>query len=402
MKKLANLFLFLFLLTAILGVVNALQHPFLNLPFFSTLEQLTWLMCLATAVLVYLGMGFNQHLPKIILVPLFLWLWWKLIGYWPLENLLGDSFRLYAAGGQLFFGLAVLSLNKQLNRTSLFLVRSQFSGPSFSGGNLLRFCLISIPVVPITLLLICYFFAGQLIDVNTGGFVQLKPNGLYLSEKIYRQGDKQIRLTGMIHLGQEDFYSELIDSLDRSHTLILAEGVSDKDGLLKEHFSYGKIADLLGLESQDKISFPGRVIENLDSDEPDSDQLAGPDILRADIDLNQFDPRTLEVLNALAKYVLNSESLAEGYLEFNRWAQDHISDDLEEVVMNDLINKRNRAVVSYLPKALKKYDTVVIPWGALHMQGIEAMVKKKGFELEKSHSRLSIDFLLLPYEKIWE
>jgi len=206
----------------------------------------------------------------------------------------------------------------------------------------------------------------------------------------------------MIHLGQEDFYSELIESLDSSRTLILAEGVSDNDGRLKEHFSYGKIADLLGLESQEKISFPGRVIESLDTDDSDSDHRDGPDILRADIDLNQFDPRTLEVLNALAKYVLNSDSLTEGYLEFNRWAQDHISDDLEEVIMNDLINKRNRAVISYLPKALKKYDTIVIPWGALHMQGIEAMVKKRGFRLEESHSRLSIDFLLLPYEKIWE
>jgi uncharacterized protein YbaP (TraB family) len=402
MKKLANLFLYLFLLTAILGIAAELQHPFLNLPFFSTLEQITWLICLASATLVYLGMGFNRHLPKIILIPLFLWLWWKLIGYWPLENLLGDSFRLYAAGGQLLFGLAILSLNKQLNRKSLFLVRSQFSGPPFSGSNLLRFCLISLPVVPITLLLISYSFVGQLIDVNTGGFVQLKPNGLYLTERIYRQGEKHIRLTGMIHLGQEDFYSELIESLDSSRTLILAEGVSDNDGRLKEHFSYGKIADLLGLESQEKISFPGRVIESLDADHSDSDHRDGPDILRADIDLNQFDPRTLEVLNALAKYVLNSDSLTEGYLEFNRWAQDHISDDLEEVIMNDLINKRNRAVISYLPKALKKNDTIVIPRGALHMQGIEAMVKKRGFRLEASHSRLSIDFLLLPYEKIWE
>ncbi len=401
MKKLANLFLLLFLLTALLGIVDELQRPFLNLPFLSTLEQVTWLMCLMTAVLVYLGMGFNRHLPKIILVPLFLWVWWKLIGYWPLENLLGDSFRLYAAAGQLLLGLAVLSLNRQLNGKSLFLVRSQFAGPAFSGGNLLRFCLISIPVVPITLLLICYFFVGQLIDVNTGGFVQLKPNGLYLTEKIYRQGDKQIRLTGMIHLGQEDFYSSLIDSLDGSRALILAEGVSDNDGLLKEHFSYGKIADLLGLESQEKISFPGRIIESLD-DETVATSQDKPDILRADVDLRQFDPRTLEVLNALAKYVLNSDSLTEGYLEFNRWARDHIGDDLEEVVMNDLITKRNRAVVSYLPKALKKYDTIIIPWGALHMQGIEAMTKKRGFRLAKSHSRLSIDFLLLPYEKIWE
>jgi hypothetical protein len=206
----------------------------------------------------------------------------------------------------------------------------------------------------------------------------------------------------MIHLGQEDYFSNLMDSISGKRTLILAEGVTDTDGLMTEHFNYGKIADLLGLTSQEKVRFKGNLIEASDLDQEMTGTADIPDLLPADIDLKQFDPHTLEVLNALAKYVLNAESLTSGYFEFNQWAQNHVTSDSNGIIMDDLIGKRNRSVVSYLPKALRKYDTVIIPWGALHMKGIEEEVLKKGFQLENSQKRLSIDFLLLPYEKLWK
>ena len=68
--------------------------------------------------------------------------------------------------------------------------------------------------------------------------------------------------------------------------------------------------------------------------------------------------------------------------------------------MNDLVEKRNRSVLSYLPKALEKYDTVIIPWGALHMKGIEEQVKMRGFQLEKELNRRSIDLWKLPYRQL--
>ncbi|RLB76768.1 MAG: hypothetical protein DRH06_05215, partial [Deltaproteobacteria bacterium] len=293
-------------------------------------------------------------------------------------------------------------LNQQRNHKSLLLVRSQFSGAPFSGRNLLRFSLISLLVVPVALLLISYSLVGNLIKTNTAGFVQLKPNGLYMTERVYQQNEKQIRLVGMIHLGEEEFYDDLTASIPGHQTLILAEGVSDKGHLLTEQFSYGRIANLLGLTSQEKINFPGKLIEVADLDDKREENQEIPDILRADIDLQQFDLRTLEVLNAMAKYLLNGESLVSGYLAFNRWAEEHFSPDLNEIVMTDLITKRNRSVLGYLPKALNRYDTVIIPWGALHMQGIEKAVLEKGFQLEQSQTRQSINFLSLPYQQLWK
>ena len=402
MRKLANLFLVLFLIAAILGIANELLHLFLNFQYFAGLQQLIWFALIGVGSLVYLGFGFNKHLPKLILIPLFIWLFWNMVDYWPLENAIGSYFRLYASCGQFLLGAAVLRLNRKINNERLLLARSQFIGPAFSGRNLFRFCLISIPIMPIALLLTSYAVIDSLIEETTAGFVQLKPNGLYMTERIYQQENKQIRLTGMIHLGQEDFYANLMASIPNGRTLILAEGVTDEEGLMTERFGYGKIADLLGLTSQENVHFQGRLIGAIELDEIDIGEQNTPDILRADIDLKQFDPRTLEVLNALAKYILNADSLADGYLEFNRWTQEHTTPDLNGIIMDDLINKRNQSVIGYLPKALNKYDTVVIPWGALHMKGIETAVQEKGFALESSHERLSIDFLLLPYGRLWE
>lgn len=402
MRKLANLFLVTFLVSAVLGIANELLHLFLDLQFLSELQQLVWLACLFSAVIVYFGLAFNRHLPKTILIPLFIWLFWSLLNYWPIENMTGDYFRLYTSSGQLLLGMAMLQLNQQRNHKSLLLVRSQFSGAPFSGRNLLYFSLISLLVVPVALLLISYSFVGNLIKTNTAGFVQLKPNGLYMTERIYQRDNKQIRLVGMIHLGEEEFYDDLTASISGHRALILAEGVSDKGNLLTERFSYGKFAGLLGLTSQERVPFPGTLIDAAELDKGKVENQNTPDILRADIDLQQFDPRTLEVLNALAKYLLNSDSPMVGYVAFNRWADEHFDPNLNGIVMTDLIDKRNRSVLSYLPKALNKYDTVVIPWGALHLQGIEKAVLAKGFQLKQSQTRQSINFLSLPYRKLWE
>ncbi|WP_321389500.1 hypothetical protein [uncultured Desulfuromusa sp.] len=402
MRKLANLFLILFVVSAVFSIADELLQLFLAIPVLSWVHQFCRLSYLCLGTIVYLGFAFNRHLPKVIFFPLFIWIFWGLIGHWPFDGRDSEYSRLFFACGQLILGFAILQLNQQINHKSTLLDPSQFVGPAFSGQNLLRFCLVNVLVLPIALTLISYSFVDRLIETRTAGFVQLKPNGLYMTERVYQQEDKQIRLAGMIHLGEEDYFSDLTASFPGGRTLILAEGVTDTDGLMTEHFNYGKIADLLGLTSQEKVRFKSNLIDVTDLDLETTGSRDIPDLLPADIDLKQFDPRTIEVLNALAKYILNAESLTDGYLAFNQWSQNHVDPNINDIIMNDLIDKRNRSVVSYLPKALRKYDTIVIPWGALHMKGIEQAVLKKGFQLAETRERLSIDFLLLPYDRLWK
>jgi len=402
MRKFANLFLCIFGLSALSGIIDQLTQLFLSAQIFSGIHQLIWQTTIFLAVIIYFALAFNRYLPKVILLPLILWLFWSLVGHWPLESGSGRSLPLYLSGGQLLFLFLLLNLNRQLNRESWLFTRRQFSGSPFSGRNLLYFSLINLLVLPIALVLIGFSFVATLIQTNTAGFVQLQPGGLYMTEKIYQRGDKQIRLAGMIHLGQEEYYDDLLASIPDNQTLILAEGVSDKGNLLTERFSYGKLAGLLGLTSQEGVHFRGRVINAAELDKEKDEKQLTPDILPADIDLQQFDPQTLEVINALAKHLLNADSSVAGYFAFNRWAEDHFDPDLNTIVMTDLITKRNRSVLSYLPKALHKYDTVIIPWGALHMRGIEKAVLKQGFQLKKSRQRQSIDFSTIPYRQLWE
>jgi hypothetical protein len=215
-------------------------------------------------------------------------------------------------------------------------------------------------------------------------------------EKVYVREAKQIRLAGMMHLGQSRYYQELADSFNAEDTLLLAEGMTDTQGLLTGDFSYSGVADLLGLAAQQEFRFPGRLIDAGSLDLPGAADTTAPDILHADLDLQDFDPHTIAVLNAVGRYLRNGDSG-----EFNRWAEENFTPETTRILLNDLVHKRNQAVLSYLPKGLQKYRTLLIPWGALHMPGLEAEVKQQGFTLQEIRERQSIDFFNLPYARLW-
>jgi hypothetical protein len=70
-------------------------------------------------------------------------------------------------------------------------------------------------------------------------------------------------------------------------------------------------------------------------------------------------------------------------------------------IMADVLDKRNAAVIASLPKALRHYETIVIPWGALHMPAIEAAVLDLGFAPGEKKERMSLDFRAIPYRELW-
>jgi hypothetical protein len=76
----------------------------------------------------------------------------------------------------------------------------------------------------------------------------------------------------------------------------------------------------------------------------------------------------------------------------NSWAEQNITPEMYTVIMDDILHRRNLAVISHLEKAFMRYDTVIIPWGALHMKEIEAEVLRRGFVLQEERERVSIDF----------
>jgi hypothetical protein len=204
----------------------------------------------------------------------------------------------------------------------------------------------------------------------------------------------------MIHIGDKAYYDDLAHSITAGRSIVLAEGVSDDGGLLRNTIDYGKMAGFLGLTSQDRMLFRGRLIgaEEFESAAGPSENTGdkGPagvvDTFRADVDVSTFRPPTLLFLNAIGKQMQDSPSFVQGLMALNAWGEKNITPEMSAIIMDDILHRRNIEVISYLDKALVRYDTVIIPWGALHMKELEAEVLKRGFTLQQERERTSIDF----------
>ena len=63
-----------------------------------------------------------------------------------------------------------------------------------------------------------------------------------------------ILVVGMMHVGEEASYRELVGSFSVPSTVVLEEGVTDRSGLLESPLSYDGMAGVLGLAQQDDLA----------------------------------------------------------------------------------------------------------------------------------------------------
>ena len=62
------------------------------------------------------------------------------------------------------------------------------------------------------------------------------------------------------------------------------------------------------------------------------------------------------------------------------------------IVFGEIIDKRNEFVFKKTSEALVSNEIVVLPWGALHLHGIETKLLKSGFKpIEYRRTRVLID-----------
>lgn len=206
----------------------------------------------------------------------------------------------------------------------------------------------------------------------------------------------------MIHIGEDDYYKNLTDSLSDSGAILLAEGVYDKDNLLKTRFSTKGFAKMYGLSSQEDMSLNGELIS--------PEQLISPDfsetgetltLIHADVDVNSFSRDTLNFLNMAGEYIFQEESFAAGINEYNNWIKANNSPELIANITFDILEKRNQKVISLIGPAIEKFNIVIIPWGAMHMPAIEKAVKDKGFIKVKTDERQSMAFSISLLRKLF-
>jgi hypothetical protein len=401
MRVFANLFLIMFLADGGFSLVDELVPLLSPLTSFTALRSLLAGTVIFMAAALYLCLGIDRRLPKRVFLPQILFALVCPFSIWLFPPLAGiRTYGLIAAAAQVSLGMLPLCFFRKNGTRCLTMPLEMFAAPSFGLKNTLVFGATSLFFAPLALILLILFAANSYMTEYTAGFMRIDPGGLRMAERVYRRDNRTIRLAAMIHVGSREYYAGLAESIGAGRIIVLAEGVSDDEQLLAGSIDYGKMAGYLGLASQKELHFRGRLIEpeELESS-PLRSRSAGAgrpagevDIIRADLDVSDLRPPTILFLNALGKHLQESDSFVKGFLALNSWGEKNITPEMSELIFDDILHRRNMEVVRYLENALDRYDTVVIPWGALHMKEIEAEVLRRGFTLQEERERVSIDF----------
>jgi hypothetical protein len=397
MRAFANLFLVLFIADGGFSLIDELVPLLTPLVPFTELRLLLAVSVITLAVPLYFCLGLDRRLPKRLFLPLIGFAFFCPLSTWLFPALAAlPLLGLIAAAAQVVLGMLPLLFFRTNGERRLTMPPEPFAAHWFSLGNTLRFTAVNLLVIPVVMALLALFTADTYMTASTSGFMRIYPGGLRMIERIYKRDNRTIRLAAMIHVGNKEYYDELAKPSAPGRLVVLAEGVTDERNLLSNRIDYGKMAGFLGLTSQQEMRFQGKVIDAAEFAAPRPEQRgmekAAVEILRTDADTADFRPQTILLLNAVGKHLGESTSFMKGVMALNAWGEKNITPAMYDIIMDDILHRRNLAVIGHLDQALARYDTVVIPWGALHMKEIEAEVVKRGFTLQKERERVSIDF----------
>jgi hypothetical protein len=243
--------------------------------------------------------------------------------------------------------------------------------------------LVTIVTLPVVAAGIALLLLAAVLERQTGGYLDVTRTGVDVRERVLTKDGRTVVLKAMAHYGEDDFYRTLFDGLPPK-SLVLAEGLSDRDKRLRGFPSAAGIAKMIGLTQQPGM---GSIRDRKDQ-APSATGAAPanpPDIVRADVDAAEFSDETLGLLQDLAE--LYAGNVAEGIRKVvARTRAD------PAVFTRELIDKRNAHVLAIFDEKAGDYTTIVIPWGALHMPGLEAGLEKRGYRVESERTRPVVRF----------
>jgi hypothetical protein len=317
---------------------------------------------------MFVGMAVSPAVPKrLVLPPMAVGLWF-LLGAMPLPIYLG------IAGSGLPIALVQASVAAALwayvrvRGGGWAVPEAWCEGPGFSGKHLVAVAAVSLLLSP----LIGVYSAASLklaLHHGTAGYADLDRQGLLLTGRTFAKGDKRIELVGMMHIGEPAAYEQIWASFPPG-SVLLAEGVSDEQELFgKRKLSYDKGAGKLGLVSQARIPIEG-------------DDLT---VRSADIDISQFSEPTRDLLKGAAK-IWAADTQLEFVAAYTEVLDTSGDPAVIDAVVADVLDRRNEHLIAEVDQALGEFDSIVVPWGALHMPFLDAEVRKRGFEPVESRS----------------
>jgi hypothetical protein len=239
-------------------------------------------------------MALTPRLPLAIFLPLSLGTLWLGFGWLPVGRAFPTPFAFGVAGSLFQIALAgtALAMVRRRNdgRRWLFDAHSPRM-PAFSWSRSLGFAA-GVVVLGVPGFLLYLAYAGVTwVEETTQGFVAFDFSGVSLADRRYVRDDQEIRLVGMMHIGEENAYRAIVSSFSTESTVVLAEGLTDREGLLRDSLHYGGAAEALGLAPQQDLQ-----AYLVDPGEPGGPPPRWPEIRHADLDASHFEPETIEWL----------------------------------------------------------------------------------------------------------
>jgi hypothetical protein len=346
----------------------------------------TLLASLLMAVLV----AATPRVPARCVAPLVLYVWW-------------------ATGTQAFpwgFGgpnsvLSAVAVGQVILAAVLGYVfrREVFGPPVVRPAFSWRRSLVAVPVFSAAFLamLVLGVFTGLADELESvsGGYVRLRPDGIYLLERRFSEGNREVCLSGMMHIADDEFYSDLLPAEDPQRpSIVLIEGVTDEKNLLGEQeISYGNVARLLSVSAQEHSPFMERVMAGLrrHHDEAGESSAAaeewdarpgvagGMDFVHADVDVASFHPKTITfIVTVMGLFQVQDLPT---FLRKLSESKGPLNDETaQELVLQDILHARNEFLVGEIETSLKTYRRVIVPWGALHLSGVETWLREQDFQ----------------------
>jgi hypothetical protein len=329
----------------------------------------------AAMLLMLVGMALTPRLPLRVFLPLTLGTLWLNLGAAPLGMWLAPSaLSITGCAIQLALSVDALAAIRRHNAGRAWLFDAASPGaPRFAWSRSLGFAgttlFVGLPVFGLYLVVAL----ATAVQQTTEGFVAFDLAGVSLGDRRYARGDQEIRLVGMMHIGEEAAYRQIVESFAQESTVVLAEGLTDRDGLLSATLEYGHAAEALGLARQQDLR------EYLvDPEDPDAAPPDWPEIRHADVDASAFAPETLAWLR-WASGVWSAPDLASALSALVASVEQSNPEQLA-AFQRDVLDLRNAHLIGELDAVLGDYRRVVVPWGALHLPAIERAVAERGFE----------------------
>ncbi len=373
MPLLANLLVVVYALDGCLSLLEAVLRAGTGSQALLGLRNAFASFVLCTGIAYVPLLVLAPRLPTVTLLLLVLSLVWLNFSAVPLPLLIDSLLALGFASVffQLSFAvLAFLWIRRCNGGRGWLWTDSALKGPALSWKHSMAVIAGCVVVLVPAGVLYGIVYALTAIQLSTQGFVSFDLLGVSLADRRYEREDREIRLVGMMHIGEEDNYRRVVQSFIEESTIVLAEGMTDEGVVLETPLSYERFAAILGLEQQ-------RFLADYLGEAYGEDPSGWPVIQHADLDLGELSPDTQEFLERIGR-ALNSDRMVPAM-------QQMIADyaDRPEVlrtIEHDIIHLRNQHLLDEMTLALEDYQRVVVPWGALHLPYIEEAITGWGFE----------------------